>query len=65
MSNYEFVIKYLKAVERHNKGYFENAKLGIMNCVVIKGKSVISVHIIKPDLPSEIRHDIEMMFWVH
>ncbi|TWJ00828.1 hypothetical protein JN11_02088 [Mucilaginibacter frigoritolerans] len=60
----EFAIAYLKAVEKKHKDYFKSSKLGIMNCVVIKGKSLVSVHVINKDLPFEIRHDIEMMFWV-
>jgi hypothetical protein len=60
----EFAVAYLKAVEKKHKDYFDDSKLGIMNCVVIKGKAIISVSITNDDLPFEIKHDIEMMFWV-
>jgi len=64
MSNNDFAIKYLKAIERQHENYFENSKLNIMDCVEIKGNNVISVHVTQPGLPFEIRHNIEMMFWV-
>ena len=63
MSNSEFAICYLKAVEKNYKAYFEKSRLSILNCVIIKGTEIISVHI-NQDLPFEIKHDIEMMFWV-
>ena len=64
MTDYEFAIKYLKAVERHHKNYFDHLKLCIINCVVVEDKNPVSVHVINQDLPCEIRHDIETMFWV-
>jgi hypothetical protein len=64
MTDYEFAMAYLKAVERKHKIFFASSKLSIINCVVIKGTNLISVHVINPDLPFEIKHDIEMMFWV-
>ena len=63
MTDYEFALVYLKAVEKQYKDYFEHSKLCIMNCVVIKGHNLISVHVINQDLPFEIRHTIETMFW--
>jgi hypothetical protein len=64
MSDYEFAVAYLKAVEKHHKDYFEHSKCSISNCVVIKGKNAVSVHVIDQTLPLEIRHAIESMFWV-
>jgi maleate cis-trans isomerase len=64
MSDNEYAIKYLKAIEKKHKDYFENSKLRITNCVVLKGKENLSAHVINPNLPFEIMHDIEMMFWV-
>ena len=63
MTDQEFTVAYLKAVERKYEAYFAKAKLCIMNSVVIKGKGPVSVHVTNEDLPDEIRRDIEMMFW--
>ncbi|MCR8559064.1 hypothetical protein KXD93_15515 [Mucilaginibacter sp. BJC16-A38] len=64
MKEHEFTVGYLKAVERHNKEYFKNAGFTIMDCVIIVGEDPVAVHIVNKDLPAEIRHDIETMFWV-
>ncbi|MCC8425784.1 hypothetical protein [Mucilaginibacter sp. UR6-11] len=64
MTDYEFTVEYLKAIEKQYKDYFDTARRGIMSCVVIEGKKLVTVHITEPDLPAEIKHDIEMMFWV-
>ena len=64
MSGYEFAFNYLKAVEKKHQDYFKSSKINIMNCAVIKDGNIVSVHIINNDLPFDIRHDIEMMFWV-
>lgn len=64
MTKQEFTISYIKAVEKRHKDYFERAKLCIMDCVSIQGKNSVSVHITNDNLPSEVRHDIEMMFWI-
>lgn len=55
---------YLKAVEKKHKAYFDTARLHIMNCVIIKGNKLVSVHIVNTELPFDIKHDIESMFWV-
>jgi len=60
----QFALEYLKAIELKHPDYFESSKLSIMDCVVIKGKTLVSVHVINKDLTFEIKHDIEMMFWV-
>jgi len=64
MTDQEFAKQYLNAVEKKYKDYFADSKLSIHNCVDIEGEKIISVHVINNDLPFEIRHDIEMMFWV-
>lgn len=64
MTPEEFTIAYLNAIEKKHKDYFELAKLSIMDCLEIKGKSLISVHIIKQDLPCDIKNDIKLMFWI-
>ena len=63
MSNYESTIKYLKAIETKYNDYFERSKISIIDCVIIAGKNIVSVHVVKPNQPFDIRHDIEMMFW--
>jgi len=63
MSNYESTIKYLKAIETKYNDYFERSKISIIDCVIIAGKNIVSVHVVKPNLPFDIRNDIEMMFW--
>jgi len=64
MTDQEFAVAYLQAVEKKHKDYFDTARLRIMNCVAIKGIKLISVHIINNELPIEIKQDIESMFWV-
>lgn len=62
MTQIEFAVSYLSAVQKKHKDYFERAKVSIMKCVRIKGEKKITVHVIKDDLPYEIQHDIELMF---
>ncbi len=63
MTQIEFAVSYLSAVQKKHKDYFERAKVSIMKCVRIKGEKKIIVQVIKDDLPHEIQHDIELMFW--
>ncbi len=35
-----------------------------MDCVTISENGIVSVHIINKDLPYEIIHEIETMFWI-
>jgi hypothetical protein len=64
MTDQEFAVAYLQAVEKKHSDYFDTARLRIMNCVVIKGGRLVSVHIINNELPLKIKQDIESMFWV-
>jgi hypothetical protein len=64
MTHLEFAQRYLKAVQKKHRVYFRAARMGIMKCVQIEGKKSITVHVTKTDLPVEIKHDIETMFWV-
>lgn len=64
MKSQEFTIARLKAIEEKYKDYFAAANLKIMDCVIIKGTGLVSVHVINNDLPPEIIYDIETMFWV-
>jgi hypothetical protein len=63
MTQIEFAVSFLNAVQKKHKDYFEQSKVNIMKCVRIKGEKRITVHVIKDDLPAEIQHDIELMFW--
>ncbi|MDB5124588.1 MAG: hypothetical protein JWP94_2717 [Mucilaginibacter sp.] len=63
MKNKDFAIAYLKAVEKKHKNYFDSARLNIIKCVEIKGESLVSVHVINDAIPTDIRYDIEEMFW--
>jgi hypothetical protein len=64
MTDQEFALTYLQAVEKKHKDYFDTARLCIMNCVSIRGTKLVSVHIVNKDLPLEIQQDVESMFWV-
>ncbi len=63
MTKREYSIAYLKAIEKKNKDYFKLIKTDILDCVCLSGEKSISVHIIKKDLPFEIKYEIESMFW--
>ena len=63
MTQQEFALAYLKAVEKKHKDYFEHSNQSITDCVAIKGKSLITVHVIDDNLPFDIKHEIESMFW--
>jgi len=63
MTELEFAHAYLKALEKHYADYFNSKGFGIMDCVVIKGKILITAHIIDDLLPEEIKYRIETMFW--
>ena len=58
-----FVTRKLRAIEKRNHIYFTENNLKILDCVLIVGNKLVSVHIIKEDLPYEIRYDIETLFW--
>lgn len=64
MAKQEVTIGYLRAIEKKHKKYFESNRLSIMDVVAIKGSKLVSVHVINNDLPFDISHDIETMFWV-
>ncbi|MDB5005524.1 MAG: hypothetical protein JWQ34_3749 [Mucilaginibacter sp.] len=65
MTDQEFAIAYLKAVQKKHASYFEESNMNIMKCVRIIGDNLVSVHIINKSLPAEIQYDIEEMFWQH
>ncbi|MGZ3750794.1 MAG: hypothetical protein ACXVA2_18430 [Mucilaginibacter sp.] len=65
MTDLQFAVSYLKAVEKKHKIYFASAHHDIMSCVHIEGTKLVSVDVIDENLPPEIRYDIEEMFWVH
>jgi hypothetical protein len=65
MTDLEFAIAYLKAVQKKHTSYFEENNTNIMRCVRIVGDNLVSVHIIDKSLPAEIQYDIEEMFWQH
>jgi hypothetical protein len=58
-----FVMRKLHAIEKKNQIYFTKNNLKILDCVLILGTRLASVHIIKEDLPYAIRYDIETLFW--
>ncbi|MDP9081027.1 MAG: hypothetical protein M3O71_26720 [Bacteroidota bacterium] len=63
MTDHEFAVAYLKAIERNYKDYFESSGDSIMDSVVILGEELVGVHVTDTKLPPEIRHRIELMFW--
>ena len=63
MTQIEFAVSYLSAVQKKHKDYFDRTKVSIMKCVRIRGEKMITVQVIKDDLPVEIQHDIELMYW--
>ena len=58
-----FVTRKLLAIEKRNYTYFAENNLKILDCVFIVGTKLVSVHIIKEDLPYAIKYDIETLFW--
>jgi len=64
MSEFQFVLGHLRSIEQKHHDYFVQAKLHIMDCVSIKGEKTLSVHVINPDIPFDIRQEIEALFWV-
>jgi len=63
MTELEFAHAYLNALEKYYDEYFNSKGYGIMDCVAVKGKILITVHIINDHLPDEIKYRIETMFW--
>lgn len=53
----------LERIEMKYKAYFEDSKLSIMDCVIISDEDAGEVAIINPDLPFDIKNNIELMFW--
>lgn len=62
--NWEFAIRYLKAVEKKHEGFFIANDLKILDCVAISGTRVIDIEIDKYKLTGEIINDINSMFWL-
>jgi hypothetical protein len=55
----------LRAIEKKHKVYFDLHKLDIVSCVtIIDDGRYISVHHLNQDLPFDIKHDIESLFWL-
>jgi hypothetical protein len=65
MTELQFTIAYLKAIEQKHEDYFSENHTTIMQFVDIIGTKIVSVEITNKSLPPEIRYDIEEMFWVH
>jgi len=63
MTDYEFTVMRLERLEMKYKAYFEDSKLSIMDCVIISDKDAGTVDIINPNLPADIKNNIEIMFW--
>ena len=64
MTHHEYAIFYLKALERRYTKYFASANRSIMDSVKIKGFHNVTLHLSGEALPNEVKHDLEMMFWV-
>ena len=64
MTEIEFTVSYLSAVQKKHLAYFTRAHTNIMKCVRIRGDRKITVDVIRKDLPEEIKYDIESMFWL-
>jgi len=64
MTEIEFTVSYLSAVQKKHRDYFTRARISIMKCVRIRGDKKITVDVVKKDLPAEIKYDIESMFWL-
>lgn len=63
MSQLEFAYTYLKTIERKHQGFFNLNHLDIMDCLRFKG---VELETVKPkfeQLPTDIQHEIETMFW--
>nr|WP_294944851.1 hypothetical protein [uncultured Mucilaginibacter sp.] len=65
MPNYEFAIRYLQTIEKAHPDYFAANDIKILDCVEIKGTSLLSAHILRPEMPFAIRDEIETMFWIN
>ncbi len=61
-STREFAIRYLKAVEKKNEGYFIANDVKILDCVDISGLESVTVNVKDVILPEIIVRDIEMFF---
>ncbi|MDP9046767.1 MAG: hypothetical protein M3N14_01435 [Bacteroidota bacterium] len=63
MKDKDFAIACLKAVEKKHQNYFDSARLSIIKCVEFKGERLVSVHVVDDTIPTDIRYEIEEMFW--
>jgi hypothetical protein len=64
MTHHEYAISYLKALERRYTKYFASANRSIMDYVKIQGFNNVTIQLTGEALPKEVKHDIEMMFWI-
>ena len=58
MTRYEYIITSLKSIEYRHSPYFNAIKKDILDCVVIQGDNPPGIHIIKSDLPKQIKDEI-------
>ena len=65
MSSKEHGLRFLRAIYKKHKSYFDNNNLLIEDCVkFFVDDGISSVHVTNQNLPPEIQSDIKKMFWL-
>lgn len=64
MESRENALKNLAAIEVRYHAFFKERALHIMDCVKIRGKKLVSVHVVNQSLPPEIQSEIDLVCWV-
>jgi len=64
MTDKDYIMYRLKRIAEKHRAYFNQEGYTIYDCLEIKVDDVISVQIIKPNLPSDIQFEIETACWL-
>ncbi len=63
MMDKKYILRRLNRIAEKHQPYFHQEGHTLFDCLEIKGDDVISVHVIKPNLPFDIQFDIETACW--
>jgi len=58
------VLDRLLSIQRRYNKYFREHKLDIFSVIFINWNEPVSVHVIAEDIPADLQHDIENVFYI-
>ena len=58
------VLDRLLSIQRRYNKYFREHKLDIFSVIFINWNEPVSVHVVAEDIPADLKHDIENIFYI-